>query len=215
MPPTFAPLLERWLPEYGFHPAPAARARLARYLELIVEGQARLRLVGEITPETLVRRHLGESLYLGQIVPLAAQSLVDVGSGAGFPGLALALGWPELKTTLVESNSKKAAFLRHALTELDLAPRVAVWESFVGRTPPPGPTPLAQAEWVSVRALEHMERLPGWLGRWLPPGARAALWVGAAMVARWRARWPGVASAGLHPLPASRERGILVAERFT
>lgn len=214
MPATLEALLDRTLPEYGFAPDAAARRRFARFLELVVAGQARARLVGRADPETLVRRHLGESLYLGQVLPLGHQRLLDLGSGAGFPGLALALGWPGLNTTLVESTAKKAAFLRQTIAALELAPRVSVWEGFVNRRPPVGRAPLAEVELVTLRALEHMEHVPEWLGRWLDPGTIVALWVGSDLAARWRACGAVWSAGEFHPLPDSRGRGILIV-RFT
>ncbi|HVA62990.1 MAG TPA: RsmG family class I SAM-dependent methyltransferase [Terriglobales bacterium] len=214
-PATLARLLERWLPEYGYGADAAARQRFAHYLELVASANPRVRLVGSVEPETLVRRHLGESLYLGQVLPLARQRVVDLGAGAGFPGLALALGWPGLKTTLVEATGKKVEFLRSALTTLGLETQVEVWHDFLPPQPPSGRTPLAGANLVTVRALDKMERVPAWLGRWLDPGAQVAFWVGAEGAAAWRQQFPQWRWSQLHPLPGSRERGILLGQCST
>jgi 16S rRNA (guanine527-N7)-methyltransferase len=207
------------LPAYGYRPAADAAegagaatvARLAAYLQAVVRGQARARLVGAVAPEALVRRHLGESLYLGAVLPLGRQRVVDLGAGAGFPGLALALAWPGLITTLVESTGKKAAFLRSTVRQLGVEAQVTVWEGFVPRQAAPGRAPLAGAELVTARAVEQMERLPQWLGRWLDPGAQVALWTTRSQAEAWRQAGRGWEWGGFHPLPAAQERGILLA----
>ena len=214
-PTTVARLLERWLPEYGYGADAAARQRFAHYLELVASANTRVRLVGSAEPEVLVRRHLGESLYLGHVLPLARQHVVDLGAGAGFPGLALALGWPRLDTTLVEATGKKVAFLRAAVAELGLEAQVQVWHGFLPPQPPPDRAPLAGANLVTVRALDKMERVPAWLGRWLDPGAQVAFWVGTERAAAWRQQYPGWRWSELHPLPGSRERGILLGQCST
>ncbi len=203
----------RALPVYGYAGDGAARQRMAAYLAGVAAAQARVRLVGEATPEALARRHLGESLYLGAVLPLGRQRVVDLGAGAGFPGLALALGWPGLNTTLVESNQKKAAFLRAAVKALGLGAQVTVWEGYLERRPRDGERgPLAGADLVAARALEQMERLPGWLGRWLEPGTRVALWTTRAQAESWRRQHPAWAWGEFHPLPGARARGILLAQ---
>ncbi|MGH9393660.1 MAG: 16S rRNA (guanine(527)-N(7))-methyltransferase RsmG, partial [Terriglobales bacterium] len=168
---SFPELIERWMPEYGLVPSPLQRGLLARYLDLLAAANQRIRLVGNAEAEILVRRHLGESIYLGTRMPLAGRSLADVGSGAGFPGLALAIAFG-LKTTLVESTLKKAAFLRSAIEALGLS-GVEVRAEFLDPHPK---RPLA-ADVVTVRALEGMAQVPRWLARWLRPQARAAFWV--------------------------------------
>ncbi len=212
---TLASLLQRWLPEYGYAADAAARERFAHYLELVAEANTRVRLVGSAEPEVLVRRHLGESLYLGHVLPLARQRVVDLGAGAGFPGLALALGWPHLHTTLVEATGKKVGFLRSTVTTLGLEAQVQLAHGFVPQKPPPGRAPLAGANLVTVRALDKMEQVPRWLGRWLDPGAQVAFWVGAERAAAWRQQFPQWRWSQLHPLPGSRERGILLGQCST
>ena len=204
---TVRALIERWLPEYGLTPTAEQRERLARYLELVRAGNERVRLVGSSEPEVLVRRHLGESLFLGTMARLGTQRLLDLGSGAGFPGLALALIYG-MQTTLVESNQKKAAFLRSCAAELGL-PNVAVDHNFLERQPKSA-TAL-DAELVTVRALEGMERVPEWLGRWLRPGTTAALWATRARAAGWSAEYQQWAWGPFQVLPGAVDRGIILS----
>lgn len=199
--------IERVLPDYGFHPTAAVAARLGHYLELVGVGNARMRLVGDAAPETLLSRHLGESLYLGQVLQLGGQRVVDLGSGAGFPGLALALGWPELNTTLVESTGKKAEFLRQTIAALEVGERVTVEEVFLERR---RRELQLEADLVTVRALEHMEAVPGWLADWLAPGASAAFWITTGMQTIWRHRYKQWEWGDVHIVPNAHSRGIVV-----
>jgi 16S rRNA (guanine527-N7)-methyltransferase len=92
-------------------------ARLDRYLDLLVEWQAKTNLVAPSTLGNLWTRHVSDSLQLLTIVP-SAKIWVDLGSGGGFPGVVLACALAETSGAmvhLVERNAKKAAFLREAL----------------------------------------------------------------------------------------------------
>ena len=88
-------------------------ARLEAYAELLTRWSARINLVGRDTLSDLWRRHILDSAQLHRFVSPSASSLIDLGSGAGLPGLVLAiLGVPGVE--LVEADSRKAAFLREA-----------------------------------------------------------------------------------------------------
>jgi 16S rRNA (guanine527-N7)-methyltransferase len=88
-------------------------ARLEAYATLLVAWSARINLIGRSTLEDLWRRHFLDSAQLLPLIPPRTRSLVDLGSGAGFPGLVLAvLGVPGVE--LVEADSRKATFLREA-----------------------------------------------------------------------------------------------------
>src|SRR5260221_9818849 len=96
--------------------------RLEAYAELLVRWSARINLVGANTLSDLWRRHFLDSAQLFAHVPAGTQSLIDLGSGAGFPGLVLAiLGVPGVE--LIEADARKCAFLREA-SHLTAAPVV-------------------------------------------------------------------------------------------
>ncbi len=100
-----------------------AVAALWAHYELLSDWGRGLSLVGPGTAAELVERHYGESLAALPLVGAAARSLVDVGSGAGFPGFVLAAARPELDVWLVESRQRKWAFLRTAVARAALSCR--------------------------------------------------------------------------------------------
>jgi len=111
---------------------PRIYVQLAVYLELILKWNARMNLTAIRKPEEIVRRHFGESLFLGARIG-ACESLLDLGSGAGFPGIPVQLMWPDVQVTLAESQGKKAAFLREVVRALGLPTQV--WSARVQTMP--------------------------------------------------------------------------------
>jgi len=110
----------------------ALASQLGVYLELLLKWNARTNLTAIREPEEIVRRHFGESLFAAQHLGEhldkhpggEGATLLDLGSGAGFPGLPIQLARPELRVTLAESQNKKAAFLREAVRTLGVATEV-------------------------------------------------------------------------------------------
>lgn len=96
---------------------------LWQHYDLLRRWNSRINLTRVIEMEAAVRFHYAESLFVAAHVPLSTLSVIDVGSGAGFPGFVLAVARPELQVTLLESDQRKAAFLREAS---DFAPNVRV-----------------------------------------------------------------------------------------
>ncbi len=83
------------------------------YLDLLLRWNKMINLTSIKSPEECITRHFGESLYLARWAKLHG-SLLDVGSGAGFPGLVLRIAFPSLRITLLEPIAKKRAFLKEA-----------------------------------------------------------------------------------------------------
>jgi len=123
-----AELLEPYFPA----PPQELLLQLSAYLELLLRWNARTNLTAIRDPEEIVRRHFGESLFVAAHLPECA-TLLDLGSGAGFPGLPIQLARPGLRVTLAESQNKKASFLREAVRTLGLA--TEVWGDRVERLP--------------------------------------------------------------------------------
>ncbi len=101
--------------------------QFSRYAAELVAWNQRLNLTRIVDPAEIAVKHFLDSLSLVVVLPdrAAALRLVDVGTGAGFPGLPLKIALPHLRLTLVESTAKKTAFLRHMVELLNL-PDVAV-----------------------------------------------------------------------------------------
>ena len=123
--------------------------QLSTYLELLLKWNARTNLTAIREPEEIVRRHFGESLFAAQHMGECA-TLLDFGSGAGFPGLPIQLLRPELQITLAESQNKKATFLREVVRTLGL--KTEVWANRVEVMPS-----TRHFDVVALRAVDNME----------------------------------------------------------
>ena len=99
-------------------------ARFGDYISLILRWNARINLTAVRDEEGILSRHIIESIVLARLVPHRVASLLDFGSGAGLPGIPIALCRREIAVTLAESQGKKAAFLQEAVRSLGLSARV-------------------------------------------------------------------------------------------
>jgi len=88
-------------------------ARLERYVALLLQWQQRINLIGSSTVDQVWQRHILDALQLIPLLPLGTKTIADLGSGAGIPGLVLAIA-TGLEVHLYESNGKKTVFLREA-----------------------------------------------------------------------------------------------------
>jgi 16S rRNA (guanine527-N7)-methyltransferase len=91
------------------------------YLELLLKWNARLNLTAIREPEEILQRHFIECIFAARHLPSGIRTLLDFGSGGGFPGLPIALCRPEIEVSLGESQAKKAAFLREVVRLLGIA----------------------------------------------------------------------------------------------
>ena len=107
-------------------------AQLSIYLDLLLKWNARTNLTAIREPEEIVRRHFGESLFAGRQLG-ACKTLLDFGSGAGFPGMPIQLLRPDIQVTLAESQNKKATFLREVVRTLGL--KTEIWAGRVEAMP--------------------------------------------------------------------------------
>jgi 16S rRNA (guanine527-N7)-methyltransferase len=114
--------LERGLEELAIELPGEGRDKLIEYTALLAKWNRTYNLTSIRDPLTMVSHHLLDSLAVLPHLPLGAgaQHLADAGSGAGLPGIPLALARPQWQIALIESNQKKAAFLRQAAIELGL-----------------------------------------------------------------------------------------------
>jgi len=111
--------LQAGIAELGLAPGAGACERLLDYLELLVRWNAAYNLTAVRDPEQMVERHLLDSLAVAPLV--CGDTLADLGSGAGLPGIPLAILEPARQHVLIDSNGKKTRFLREAVRTLELA----------------------------------------------------------------------------------------------
>jgi 16S rRNA (guanine527-N7)-methyltransferase len=117
--------LNACLAQFGLPTLPASiEDRFDAYLSLIVRWNARISLTAVRERQEIVSRHFVESIACAAAVPAEVRTLLDFGSGAGFPGIPIALCRPEIAVTLAESQNKKAAFLREVVRTLELKIKV-------------------------------------------------------------------------------------------
>jgi 16S rRNA (guanine527-N7)-methyltransferase len=140
-------------------PAPA-REKLERYADRLLAWNRKVNLTAITDPAELAEKHLLDSLALLPEVTGAA-TLLDVGSGAGLPGIPLAIALPSLEVTCCDTVAKKVAFVKAIAAELDLRVR-GVAARAEGNPEREG---LPRAQVVVSRAFAEPER-------WLPLGAR-------------------------------------------
>jgi 16S rRNA (guanine527-N7)-methyltransferase len=185
-------------------PPPVVQALWGHYEELR-RWTPRLALIGPGTVGEVIERHFGESLAALPYLPPAGGRLVDVGSGAGFPGLVLAAARPQWDVTLVEARERKWAFLQAAARRGGLSCRCL--NARVATLLPPGLPDVYEA--VTVRALKLPPPVLAALAARLTPGGRFLLWVGAetpSLPAGWRL-------ADAAALPGAVARRLVVVER--
>lgn len=158
--------------------------RISIYIDLLIRWNARINMTAIRHPEEIVTRHFGESFFLARhLVPAGApvhpRRSLDIGSGAGFPALPLKLWAPHIHLTLIESNHKKAAFLREvarALTLTDINVINDRAEVLAARPDSP------RADIVTLRAVEHFETILPQAVTFLAPSATLAVLIGIAQV---------------------------------
>ncbi|HEY9138639.1 MAG TPA: 16S rRNA (guanine(527)-N(7))-methyltransferase RsmG [Terriglobus sp.] len=133
-------------------PIPAeTMEKLETYLALLLKWNQKTNLTAVRDPEQLIQRQMGESLFAGQLLR-GHETLLDFGTGAGFPGIPLKLLLPDLKVTLAESQGKKASFLREAVRTLCLD--AEVWSGRVEALPA-----SRMYDVVAMRAVDHTEAM--------------------------------------------------------
>src|ERR1700678_712733 len=108
------------LSPFGVHPSGEQISKVREYISILLKWNNLISLSSIIDPSEIVARHFGESMYLSSLMPVENCRLADVGSGAGFPGLALKILYQDLQTILIESNKKKSAFLFEVVRSLKL-----------------------------------------------------------------------------------------------
>jgi 16S rRNA (guanine527-N7)-methyltransferase len=131
-PSTYAVHLKSEALELGISLSDRMLGQLERYQQELIDWNRRVNLTSITSPDEIQRRHFLDSLSCIGGAPehfrRAACSIVDVGSGAGFPGIPLKIALPHMQLTLLETRGKRAAFLRHLIEELEIERAVVIRE---------------------------------------------------------------------------------------
>ncbi|HET9180514.1 MAG TPA: 16S rRNA (guanine(527)-N(7))-methyltransferase RsmG [Candidatus Angelobacter sp.] len=123
------------------------------YIDLLLKWTRKINLTAVRDPKEIVTRHFGESLFAAThlLPPNWRGAVIDVGSGAGFPGLPMAMSCSTASVTLIESQGKKAAFLKEVIYALALK-NVSVFNGRAEGFP-------SQGDLVTLRAVEQFEKV--------------------------------------------------------
>jgi 16S rRNA (guanine527-N7)-methyltransferase len=162
--------------------------QISMYIDILLRWNARINLTAIRSEEEIVTRHFGESLFLARHVfpDGSAQAprptrVLDIGSGAGFPALPLKIHSPQVHLTMIESNHKKATFLREiarALTLTDINVSTERAEALADNPSFP------KTEVVTFRAVENFDQTLKQAAALLAPYGTLALLIGASQVER-------------------------------
>ena len=165
--------LERGLDALPFAVSAAARAQFARYLDLLNKWNQVHNLTAVRDVEEQVSRHVLDCLAVLPYIEDAA-TLADIGSGAGLPALLLAIMQPEMAVTALESNGKKAAFIREAVRVLALANVQVVAQRVEDWQAPPQAVIISRALAAADRFIALTAHLGDANSRWLLMKGREA-----------------------------------------
>jgi len=188
---------------------------ISTYIDMLRRWNTRINLTAIRPPEEIVTRHFGESLFAARHLFPAEQcrrerprscTVIDIGSGAGFPGLPIGIWAPEIDLTLIESNQKKATFLREVTRSLTLM-NINV---FPGRAADYSNPP---ADVVTLRAVEHFETTLPIAASLVAPGGRLALLISNPQLAHAKDLTPAFAWTPPFRIPLSSNRILAIAFR--
>jgi 16S rRNA (guanine527-N7)-methyltransferase len=184
---------------------PGTTQQFENYLSLLLRWNARVNLTAVRDEDGILSRHFVESIACARSLPANVTSLLDFGSGGGFPGIPIALCRPEIAVTLAESQGKKAAFLQEAVRVLGISAKVHAQRAEL----------LAvKFDCVALRAVDRMELAVSQAGRLvLPGGCLALMSTGSELAKLQAAAGPDFSWSNQVPLPGSQDRLLAFGER--
>jgi 16S rRNA (guanine527-N7)-methyltransferase len=180
---------------------------ISTYIDLLLKWNSRINLTAIRDPGEIVQRHFGESLFAAKYAldQKPVETAIDLGSGAGFPGVPFAILAPDVRVTLIESQQRKATFLKELIYTLGLK-NVRVFgaraESYSGT-----------ADLVMLRAVERFEQALQMAVRLTEPGGRIALMIGSGQVELARKLGITVNWSDSVQIPGSHSRELLLGRR--
>jgi 16S rRNA (guanine527-N7)-methyltransferase len=161
------------LSPFSISPSEDQISKIREYTRLLLKWNRSVGLTSVTDPSEIVSRHFGESIYASKLLPVENCRLVDIGTGAGFPGLALKIACPGIALTLIESNKKKCAFLSEVVRSLGFA-GVEIWPNRFEQVRPE--TVLANV--ITSRAVGEFKQLLRWSRNALDRRGHLMLWTG-------------------------------------
>lgn len=179
-------------------------SRIREYVALLLRWNRSISLTTVTDPREIVARHFGESMYAANLLSVEKCRLADVGTGAGFPGLALKIACPSLQLLLIESNRKKCAFLSEVTRALGFEDVEIRAERFEGIRPE-----TVGANIVTCRAVGEFKQILRWSRGALAPHGHLVLWLGSDDATRI-ARTDGWTWQPAQRIPESQRRFILI-----
>lgn len=177
------------------------------YVDLLLRWNAKLNLTAIRDSQEMITRHFGESLFAArQLFPNSdsCESVIDVGSGAGFPGLPLKLWSQNIDLTLVESNHRKATFMREVIRTLHLKSATVLTDRAESIS--------LHADVVTLRAVERFEQILPIAFGLIKPGGKIGLLIGEAQVALAEASLPQVMWLKPIHVPLTHNGKLLIGE---
>jgi len=155
---------------------PEQLEQISKYIDIMTKWNEKINLTAVRDPEDIVLRHFGEAFFAARTLlePESALEVMDVGSGAGFPGMPLKLFAPRIKLTLVEAQEKKATFLREVTRALAFG-NVSVLAARAE-------TLTVKADLVTLRAVEKFDAVLPVAGHLVKAGGRLALLIGTGQI---------------------------------
>jgi 16S rRNA (guanine527-N7)-methyltransferase len=182
-------------------------AQLRIYLDLLLRWNQKINLTSVRDPEQMIIRHFGEAFFLQAREELTG-NLLDIGSGAGFPGLALKILSPSLPFTLLEPVAKKRAFLKEVTRSCGFG-AIEVRRERLEELVPQG----AKFRVATARAVGPIEKLAKQAGLVLSAGGKLYLWVTQGQSNKLGPVSGAIAWTQHLPIPLSREREVLIGVR--
>ena len=183
--------------------------QIQEYIRLLLVWNEKVNLTAIRDPLEILHRHFGESMFAANVVELGKCRLADIGTGAGFPGLALKILLPEAQIALVESNIKKATFLAEVVRALGITGANVL----VSRYEELGDE-IAPIDFLLARALGEFEVFLKWATSERVDAKRVILWVGAADVEQVL-KSPGWVWEPAVIIPQSLRRVLLIGNKVT
>ena len=162
--------IERCIPEAD----ELQRKRFLRYYELLVEWNAKINLTAITDPEGVASRHFADSLLALELIPQGAR-LIDIGTGAGFPGIPLKIMRPDIELTLLDSLNKRIIFLNEVLKDLDIDARTLHLRAEDGAK---DPKLRGRFDIATSRAVAAVSKIAGWTLPFVKNGGASLMYKG-------------------------------------